>query len=105
MHYHNFTPLEEMSSSSLQSLVASPYVGIVFLTQSPMPTEVAPGGPVPSSNFVERGGLLAASYPVNHIPGANLALGGGNQLKLVPAVPGTLTLCSYILFPIGSEDS
>ena len=49
-------------------------------------------------------GLLAASHPGNHIPGVNLALGGGNQLKLVPAVPGILTLCSYIPCPIGSED-
>ena len=91
-------------SSSLQSLVDSTSVGIVSLTQSPTPTEVAPGGPVPSSNFVERGGLLAASHPGNHIPGANLALGGGNQLKLVPVVPGALPLCSYISCPIGSED-
>ena len=49
-------------------------------------------------------GLLVASHPGNHIPGANLALRGGNQLKLFPAVPGTLKLCSYISFPIGSED-
>ena len=57
--------------------------------------------PLPTLNPV---GLLAASLPGNHIPGANLALGGGKQLKLVPTVPGTLTLCSYISCPIGSED-
>ena len=90
MHCHNFAPLEEMSSSSLHSLVATTSVGIVFLTQSLMPTEVVPGGPVPLSNFVERGELLAALHPGNYIPGANLALGGWNQLKLVPKLPDTL---------------
>ena len=57
--------------------------------------------PLPTINPM---GLLAASHPGNYIPGVNLALGGGNQLKLVPAVPGTLTLCRYISCPIGSED-
>ena len=84
-------------SAHATEFVACPFPGIVFLTQLPMLVKVATGGPDPTPNFIGWGGLLCEwllipeiSFQVEH------RFGRENQLKLIPIVPGTPIVCSYI---------